>query len=125
MSSNNTKQPTVVTNSGVSTLNTSKMTSVFSGKIGIAIASIISIGMFIGSFVSISQFVGTKDDWNTIKPQLTKILILTLIGTFGFMIAALLFFIQDSAKAMYFMIIITCLALGLSFSALAIAAISR
>lgn len=126
MSSNSTKLTTVAANSGSATSMTpAKVGSFFSGKIGIIIASIVSLGMFIGSFVSASQFLGSKDDWNTIKPQITKIWILTLVGTFGFMIAALLFFIQDSAKAMYFMIVISCLSLGLSYSALAVAAISR
>jgi hypothetical protein len=126
MSSNSTKLTTVAANSGsVTTMAPVKGGSFFSGKIGIIIASVISLGMFIGSFVSASQFLGSKDDWNTIKPQITKIWILTLVGTFGFMIAALLFFIQDSAKAMYFMVVISCLSLGLSYSALAVAAISR
>jgi len=106
----------------------SKITSVASGKgsmIGIIIFSITSIGLFIGSFISMSNFVGSKDDWNLIQPQITKILILTLIGTFGLIIAALLYFIQDSARTIYFILVLSCLTLGLSFSSLAIAAISR
>jgi len=72
-----------------------------------------------------SQFVGSKDDWNVIKPQITKVLILTLIGTVGLIIASLLYFIQDSAKTIYFILVLCCLSLGMSYSALAIAAISR
>jgi hypothetical protein len=72
-----------------------------------------------------SKFIGSKDDWNTIQPQITKILILTLIGTFGLIIASLLYFIQDSARTIYFILVLCCLSLGLSFSALAISAISR
>jgi hypothetical protein len=103
----------------------SKLKSVSGGMVGIVIFSIISIGMFIGAFVSMSNFVGSKDDWNLIKPQITKILILTLIGTFGLIVAALLYFIQDSARTIYFILILSCLSMGLSFSALAISAISR
>jgi hypothetical protein len=95
------------------------------GTIGIWIFGIVSVGLFIGAFVNMSKFVGSKDDWNVIQPQITKILMLTLIGTFGLIVTSLLYFIQDSARTIYFILVLTCLALGLSFSALAIAAISR
>jgi len=121
MSSNSSKPPT---NGETSTL-TSKMASAGSGMIGVIIFGLVSVGMFIGAFVSMSNFVGSKDDWNLIKPQITKIWILTLIGTFGLIIAALLYFIQDSARTIYFILVLSCLTLGLSFSSLAIAAISR
>jgi len=87
--------------------------------------TLLSIGMFIGSFVSMSQFVGSKDNWNVIQPQITKILILTLIGTFGLIIASLLYYIQDPAKTIYFILILCCVSLGLSYAALSVAAISR
>lgn len=121
-STNNSKPPTTGETGG--TLG-SKMASAGSGMIGIVLFSLVSIGLFIGSFVSMSKFVGSKDDWNLIQPQITKILILTLIGTFGLIIAALLYFIQDSARTIYFILVLSCLTLGLSFSSLAIAAISR
>lgn len=92
---------------------------------GVAVFTIAAIGFFIGSFASMSNFVGSKDDWNLIKPQITKILILTLMGTFLFIIAALLYFIQDPNKSIYFVLTLSCVSLGLSFCALAIAAISR
>ena len=91
----------------------------------IIVFTVISVGMFIGSFVSMSQFVGSKDNWNVIQPQITKILILTIIGTFGLVIASLLYYIQDPAKTIYFILILCCVSLGLSYAALAVAAISR
>jgi hypothetical protein len=122
---NSANRTTVASNSGSGGSTGSKLTSFFTGTPGIVLTSLIAVGMFIGSFVSTSKFLGSKDDWNLIKPQITKIWILTLVGTFGFMIAALLYFVQDSAKAMYFILIMTCLSLGLSYSALAVAAITR
>ena len=119
--SSNSKPPTSETGGSIS----SKMASAGSGMIGVVIFGVISVGMFIGAFVSMSNFVGSKDDWNLIKPQITKIWILTLIGTFGLIIAALLYFIQDSARTIYFILVLSCLSLGLSFSSLAISAISR
>ncbi len=92
---------------------------------GIWIFGVISVGLFISSFVTMSKFVGSKDDWNLIQPQITKILILTIIGTFGLIVTSLLYFIQDSARTIYFILVLCCLSLGLSYSALAISAISR
>ena len=99
--------------------------SISGGTWLIILFSIVSIGLFIGSFVSMSQFVGSKDDWNVIQPQITKVLILTLVGSFGLMIASFLYYIQDPAKTIYFILVLCCLSLGLSYAALAIAAISR
>ena len=121
MSSNNTRNTTASTSSeGVM----SKLTS-SKGTFGIAAAIIVFVGCFIGAFVSLSNFAGSRDDWNQLKPQITKIWILVIIGTFGLTVAALLYFVQDPAKTMYFMIVMTCLAFGLAFSALSVAAISR
>jgi hypothetical protein len=103
----------------------SKVSSFAKGYGGIAVFSILAIGMFIGAFVSMSNFVGSKDDWNLIQPQITRILIFTLIGTFGLIVAALLYYVQDPAKSTYFVLVVCCVSLGLSFSSLAIAAISR
>lgn len=120
MSSNAATAPT-----GNSTSFASKVKSMGGMNIGIWIFGITSVGLFIGAFRNMSQFVGSKDDWNVIQPQITKILILTLIGTFGLIITSLLYFIQDSSRTIYFILVLSCLTLGLSFSALAIAAISR
>jgi hypothetical protein len=119
MSSINSKTP----NAG--TMGSTIASIATGGTAGIVIFALVSIGMFIGAFVSMSNFVGSKDDWNLIKPQITKIWILTLIGTAGLIITSLLYFIQDSSKTIYYILALTCLSLGLSFSALAISAISR
>ena len=109
----------------------SDMTTAFksmSGRpsvIATVIFTVISIGLYITSFVTVSNFIGSKDDWNIIKPQLTKIWGLTLGGTVALMIASFLYFVQDPSRMIYFILILTCLTLGLSFSAMAIAAISR
>lgn len=121
MSSNNTRNTTAsnVSDGVMSKLSNNK------GTFGIGVAIVIFVGCFIGAFVSLSNFAGSKDDWNQLKPQITKIWILVIIGTFGLTIAALLYFIQDPAKTMYFMIVMVCLSFGLAFSSLAVAAISR
>ena len=96
-----------------------------SGNIIIGLFTATSIGLFIASFVTMSQFVGSKDDWNVIQPQITKVLIFTIIGVFGLIVASLMYYIQDPAKTIYFILVLCCVSLGLSYAALAIAAISR
>lgn len=99
--------------------------SITGGTWIIILFTITSIGLFIGSFVTMSQFVGSKDDWNVIQPQITKILILIIVGTVALIIASGLYYMQDPAKTIYFILVLCCLSLGLSYAALAIAAISR
>ncbi len=126
MSSNNTRN-TTATASNASGSSDGVMSKLSSGKgtIGVAAAIIVFVGCFIGAFVTLSNFAGSKDDWNQLKPQITKIWILVIIGTFGLTVAALLYFVQDPAKTMYFMIVMVCLSFGLAFSSLSVAAISR
>jgi hypothetical protein len=103
----------------------SRVKDVLTGKWTMGISGLTSIILLMVALTNMSQFAGSKDDWNLIQPQIVKVLILTLIGTVLLTIAALLYFIQDSARAIYFILIMVCISLGLSFSAVAIAAISR
>lgn len=103
----------------------SRVKDAVTGKWAVGISGLTSIALLIAAVVQMSQFAGSKDDWNLIQPQITKVLILTLIGTVLLTVAALLYFVQDSARAIYFILVMVCLSLGLSFSALAVAAISR
>jgi hypothetical protein len=89
------------------------------------VASILFVAFFITAFVKISAFAGDKEDWNALKPKITEILVYVLIGIFAFAVAALMYFVQDPRKAIYFSIIVSCVALGLAFSALAVACITR
>jgi predicted membrane channel-forming protein YqfA (hemolysin III family) len=95
------------------------------GSAGIIFFGLSAAIFYIVSFVQTSKFVGSKDDWSLIQNQITKIWIYTLIGAVCLSIASLLYFIQDPNKTMYFLIVVSCLALGLSYSALAVAVISR
>ncbi len=83
------------------------------------------ISMFITAFIQMSNIVGSQDSWNQIQPQITKIVILVVFGICGFIAASLAFYVQDPSKAVYFTIIVSGLAIGLSFIALSVAAISR
>ena len=118
------------TNSGsvaTSTAGTmgSRVKDAVTGKWAVGISGLTSIILLAVAVGQMSQFAGSKDDWNLIQPQITKVLILTLFGTILLTIAALLYFTQDSARAIYFILVMVCVSLGMSFSAVAISAISR
>ena len=124
MSANSSK----INASSLSSLTSSMGTGMMSGlkqSIGVILFTLLAVSMFIAAFVKMTSFVGSKDDWNSIQPQITKILILTMVGTFALLGAALLYYIQDPEKVIYFILVIVCLSLGLSFSALATAVISK
>jgi hypothetical protein len=103
----------------------SRVKDAVTGKWAVGISGLTAISLLIAAVVTMSQFAGSKDDWNLIQPQIVKVLILTLIGTACLTVSALLYFTQDSARAIYFILVMVCVSLGLSFSAVAIAAISR
>lgn len=94
-------------------------------KVGAVLFGIVAIGLYVWSFVDMSKFIGSKDSWNQISSQVGKIWGLTLAGSFILFIASLLYFVQDETKTVYFILALSCLTLGLSYSALAISAISK
>lgn len=96
-----------------------KMTSI------IVLCGLLTISLYLASLIQTSKFLGSKDDWNIIQPQITNILILTIVGTVALTIAVILYFIQDPNKVMYFIIIASMLSLGMSYAAIAISAITK
>jgi|UniRef100_A0A6C0DE52 hypothetical protein len=99
--------------------------SAIASTTGMIVCGILAVGLYIGSFVVISQFVGTKDSQNQIKPEINKILGLTIGGSFALFLALLLYFIKDPSNIIYIVLIMSCITLALSYSALAISAISK
>lgn len=85
----------------------------------------IFISLFITAFVRMSQFLGSKDQWNEIQPKILEVCLYTIFGTIAFAIATLIYMVQKPTYAVYFSIIVSCLAVGFSFAALAVASISR
>jgi hypothetical protein len=112
---------------GTSTGQISPFSKIASNKytIGIYVAGALFVSMFITAFVQMSNFIGSKDDWNALKSQITKVIIFVMIGTIAFIVASLMFFMQDPNKSIYFTIIVSGLSMGLAFASMAIASISR
>jgi len=99
--------------------------SAIASTTGMIVSGLLAIGLYIASFVIISQFVGSKDSQNQIKPEINKILGLTIGGSFALFLSLLMYFIKDPANIIYIVLIMTCITLALSYSALAISAISK
>jgi hypothetical protein len=97
----------------------------FGDMFKIGIPGVFAVGLYIASFVIISQFVGSRDGQNQIKPQINQILGLTIAGSFALFLALLMYFIKDPGNIIYIVLIMTCITLALSYSALAISAISK
>lgn len=89
------------------------------------LATLTAVGLYIGSFVESSKYIGGKDDWNTIRPRIITIIGLSIGGALALGLAALMYFIANQQKAVYFQIIVTSLAMGMAYAALAVASISR
>lgn len=89
------------------------------------ISGLVFVSLFVAAFIEMQSFVGSKDDWNQLKPQLTKITILVTLGMIAFAIASVIYFTQNPAKSIYFTIVVSTIALGLAFMSLSVAAISR
>jgi hypothetical protein len=116
----------VAVNAAETIADPSKWTgSAIASTTGMIVSGLLAIGLYIGSFVVISQFVGSKDSQNQIKPDINKILGLTIAGSFTLFLALLLYFIKDPSNIIYIVLIMSCITLALSYSALAISAISK
>ena len=91
------------------------------------------LGVFIGAsclatFILISRFVGSKDNWSRIKDEYTSaIWLLSMGGSLALFMAGVTYFSTkpNQEKIMYFIFVVTFLAMGLSFSALGVALIHK
>ena len=91
------------------------------------------LGAFIGvscltAFILISRFVGSKDNWSRIKDEYTAaIWLLSMGGSLALFMAGVTYFSTkpNQEKIMYFIFVVTFLAMGLSFSALGVELINK
>ena len=88
-------------------------------------SSFVAVFMFAWTFYNFASFVGSTDNWNSIKPQMWKILVPTIVGAIALTTAAIFYFIQNPQKTMYFVRVMACLSICISYASLAVAAISR
>jgi hypothetical protein len=80
--------------------------------------------LLIAVFSLTANFVGTSSTWNAIGDKVNKIWVMSFFGSLLLFIVSIVYFNQDSPKTIYFILLLLCLTLGFSYSALAVAAIT-
>lgn len=92
---------------------------------GPGIAILFAIGSFLYTFYQFGTMAGGSDHWVNIQSQVQSVLVWVIIATALFMIGSLGYFLQDPVRAVYFSIVVSCIALGVAYGALSVAVISR
>ena len=93
--------------------------SIFIICLGIA-----AIVLFILSSIQTSNLIGGTENWRAIKPQIKNIWWQTAIGAVILFIGMFFFVLQYEKTSVVFILIISCLSLGLSFASISMSAIS-
>ena len=118
MSSNNSANTTVATLGNIP--------SSWTRYLPLILSSVLTVVFFVTSFILTSSALGSENTWEKIKREvMTKVWPLTLVGTLCLFITSALYILQDPHKTMYFLLVLCCLAVGLSYSALVISVISK
>ncbi len=89
--------------------------------IGLGIASIV---LFIRSTISTSDLIGNTENWRAIKPQIKRIWWQTAVGATILFIGMFAYVLQYEKASVVFILLISCIALALSFAAVSMSAIS-
>jgi len=71
-----------------------------------------------------SNMLGDLGNWSGISFQVKKILASTMTGMFVLLIVSLIYFLQDQSKPIYIVFILVCIAVCISYSAMAAAVIN-
>jgi len=81
---------------------------------------LIAICLYIASFVMSSQYMDQTADWNTIKTELRKIWIITVVGSITLLISISTLYneVQARDRYMYLLLLIVCMSLGFAFCSL-------
>jgi hypothetical protein len=106
--------------------NTSSFFSKLASNWPIVLSGVITSGFFIASFVLTSQTLGDSDGWATVKKEvMTKVWPLTIIGSVLLFITSALYILQDPHNTMYYLLVLGCISICLSYSSLVISMISK
>jgi hypothetical protein len=90
-----------------------------------AITGVVSVALFITSFVLTSMALGSDSKWEKVRTEvMTKVWPLTLVGTIVFFGASIIYLLQEPKSMMYFLLVVSCLSLGISYSTLVMSVMS-
>jgi len=80
--------------------------------------------LFIASFGVTASYVNNKETKQEVTSQIVKVLILTIVGTILFSVAVFIIYSKNSTYTYIPLVLLSTLAVGLSYAALCIASIS-
>ena len=86
---------------------------------------ILGIILYIAVLIVTSNYASSPEGWAKIKDDVRSMWIMCIFGMIFFIIAAFLLYSQYPENAVYISLLVSCVALGLSFNALAISAIRK
>lgn len=92
---------------------------------GSVITSGLGAAAFIGTLITTIKLVGSSDSWSSIKGQLTGVMVSSLIGGLLFSIGLTLLVFTRPTLSSWISIAMSAIALTISMTAVAVAAISR
>ena len=87
----------------------------------------LALGAFGYSFYNSSTYLGSKDNWNELQPVFPSIYIPVIIGTIILCIALGIYMSQmmSNPNILYMLMVISILALGFSYTAVAMAVLTK
>jgi len=112
---------TSVTNTTNTKMGTNTIMQIFAA-VAFSIGSIVFFGL---AFTNLSTFLGNKDKWQAIKDQLKKVLPYTLGGSICLFAVAMVYFRNNQENIIYFMMILLCISIILSYTALYVSSVTN
>lgn len=101
------------------------MSSVSVEKIVSLVFILIAIGHFIYATIYASQYQSPGENWNLVAPQVIKIGIMTLIGSFALFVVSVLFYIQSPRYIFYFIVFVLLLTMNFAYAAYAFGSVTN
>jgi hypothetical protein len=86
---------------------------------------IVGLGLYIWSAITVAQAHSASEDYTILKNTVPTLIAQTLVGTLLLYLALLMYVIQDLNVMIYLLVAMVFLTFGLSYTAVAIAAMSR
>jgi hypothetical protein len=88
-------------------------------------AGLTGLALYIWSAVTVAQAHSASEDYGVLKNTVPTLIAQTLVGTLLLYLALLMYVIQDLNVMIYILVAMVFLTFGLSYTAVAIAAMSR
>ena len=88
-------------------------------------AGLVGLGLYIWSAITVAQAHSASEDYGVLKNTVPTLIAQTLVGTLLLYLALLMYVIQDLNVMIYILVAMVFLTFGLSYTAVAMAAMSR